>query len=226
MAYMAKIQTFDGKTIRICCSDPAQEPNAGIVIMHEAFGMNDHIRDICDRYARLGYLIVSPALYDRVEFGLEVPGYGELDLEKALELRKAANWDHSVNDMQVAIDLAREAGPVGVVGYCWGGSLAWLAGTRCNVDSVVSYYGGQITKFINEIPKCPVMAHFALNDVHVPKDSAEKVKEYHPGVKVYTYEANHGFNCDQRSDYDIFSAKLAYSRTVTFLAETLVDSND
>lgn len=221
MGQMTEAKMRDGVSIRVYRAEPQGTPRGGIVIMHEAFGMNSHIRDMCDRYAAEGYLTVSPALYDRVEHGIEVPGYGEADLEMALKLRKGADWDQTVDDMRVAIEIAREAGPVGVVGYCWGGSLAWLAATRCGVDAAVSYYGGQIIQFIDDQPGCPFMAHFAEHDVHVPPESASVVAKHHPTVPVYMYDANHGFNCDQRADYDAASAKLAQERTSAFFVENL-----
>jgi len=222
MGQMIEAQMADGVSIRVYRADPKAPPRAGIVIMHEAFGMNDHIRDMCDRYAAEGYLTVSPALYDRLEYGVEILGYSEADLELALKLRKGADWDQSVSDMRSAIKMVREAGSVGVVGYCWGGSLAWLAATRCGVNAAVSYYGGQIIQFIDETPGCPFLAHFAKHDVHVPPESASILKEHYPNVPNYLYNANHGFNCDQRSDYDAESAALAQERTLAFFAENLL----
>jgi carboxymethylenebutenolidase len=221
MGQMTEATMGDGTTIRVYRAEPAVAPRAAIVIMHEAFGMNDHIRSLCDRYAAEGYLALAPALYDRAEKGFEVPGYGDTDLEKGRALRQAVEWDDAIADMQVVVDLARAAGAVGVVGFCWGGSLAWLAATRCGADAAVSYYGGQIIQFIDEIPGCPVMAHFAEHDIHVPPESAATVREHHPNVPVHMYDANHGFNCDARADYDATSAALAQERTSAFFAQTL-----
>ena len=211
----------DGASIRVYRADPEGTPRAGFVIMHEAFGMNDHIRDMCERYAAEGYLALAPALYDRAEKGVEVSGYGAEDLARGRELRRKVEWDPAVADMKAVIGLAREAGAVGVVGYCWGGSLAWLAATRCGADAAVGYYGGQIVQFIDERPGCPFMAHFAERDVHVPPESAATVRRRHPGVPVHVYDANHGFNCDRRDDYDAGAAALAWDRTSEFLAANL-----
>lgn len=224
MGQMIEAKMADGVSIRVYRAAPKTPPRAGMVIMHEAFGMNAHIRDMCDRYAAEGYLTFSPALYDRVDYGVEISGYSEVELELALKLRKSADWEQSVSDMRSTIEIAREAGPVGVVGYCWGGSLAWLAATRCGVDVAVSYYGGQIIQFIDESPECPFLAHFAEHDVHVPPESASILKEHHPTVPNYLYDANHGFNCDQRSDYDAESAALAQRRTSEFFADNLFNS--
>ncbi len=221
MGQMMEARMHDGVFIRVYRAGSRGSPRAGIVIMHEAFGMNDHIRDMCEWYAAEGYLALAPALYDRVEKGVEVPGYSDEDLVRGRELRQGVEWEPSVADMRTVIGLARDAGAVGVVGYCWGGSLAWLAATRCGADAAVSYYGGQIIQFIDERPGCPFMAHFAEHDVHVPPESAAMVQRHHPGVPVYMYDANHGFNCDQRADYDAESAALAQERTSEFLAANL-----
>ncbi len=221
MTRMTEARMHDGVSIRVCRAEPRGTPRAGVVIMHEAFGMNDHIRDMCGRTAAEGYLALAPALYDRVEKGVEVPGYGDEDLARGRELRRGVEWEPAVADMKTVMGLAREAGAVGVVGYCWGGSLAWLAATRCGADAAVSYYGGQIVQFIDERPGCPFLAHFAEHDVHVPPESAATVRRRHPGVPVYTYDANHGFNCDRRDDYDAEAAALARTRTFEFLAANL-----
>ena len=211
----------DGASIRVYRADPEGTPRASLAIMHEAFGMNDHIRDMCERYAAEGYLALAPALYDRAEKGVEIPGYGAEDLARGRELRRKVEWDPAVADMKAVIGLAREAGAVGVVGYCWGGSLAWLAATRCGADAAVGYYGGQIVQFIDERPGCPFMAHFAERDVHVPPESAATLRRRHPGVPVHVYDADHGFNCDRRADYDAEAAALAWDRTSGFLAAHL-----
>ena len=224
MGKMTEVQMNDGVSIRVYRAASQGTPRGGIVIMHEAYGMNDHIRGMCERYAAEGYLALAPALYDRVEHGVEIPGYSDEDLEAALRMRKGADWDRSVEDMRTVVGLARDAGPVGVVGYCWGGSLAWLAATRCGVDAAVSYYGGQIIQFIDETPGCPFMAHFAEHDVHVPPESASVVEEHYPNVPVHMYDANHGFNCDQRVDYDADSAAVAQERTFDFFVAHLSET--
>ncbi len=221
MGQMTEAEMGDGVAIRVYPAEPQGTPRAGIVIMHEAFGMNDHIRSVSDRYAGEGYLALAPALYDRAEKGAEVPGYDDPDLERGRALRQAVEWDHAIADMGTVVGLAREAGPVGVVGFCWGGSLAWLAVTRCGADAAVSYYGGQIIQFVDERPGCPVMAHFAEHDIHVPPESAAKVAEHHPDIPVFMYDAKHGFNCDARADYDAASAAVAQARTLEFLATNL-----
>ena len=211
----------DGVSLRVYRAEPEGEERAGIVIMHEGTGLNDHIRDMCERYAAEEYLALAPALYDRVEKGVELKGYGPENQPTIRSLRQRVDWDRAVQDMCAVADLAREAGKVGVVGYCWGGSFAWLASTRCDIDAAVIYYGGDIMQFIDEKPKCPIMGHFGDHDEHVAPETAERVKQRCLGASVYMYDAGHGFNCDRRSDYDAESANLAQERTSEFFAANL-----
>jgi carboxymethylenebutenolidase len=222
MGNMVDLVADDGCVLRAYRAAPPGAAKAGVVVMHEAFGMNDHIRDMCERFATDGYLAIAPALYDRVEPGIAIPGYGEADLARALVLRRGMDWDRSVGDMRAAIAMAREAGPVGVVGYCWGGSLAWLAATRCGVDAAVGYYGGQIVQFVDEEPGCPVLLHFAEHDIHVPPESASVVGARHPGIPIHLYDASHGFNCDARDDHHPDAARVAARRTADFLRDSLL----
>lgn len=215
------LTTDDGFKLGAYRAEPAGKARGGVVIMHEAFGMNAHIRDMCERYAAFGYLAVAPALYDRVQKGVEVPGYSPDDLEGALVLRKGRDWNQSVGDMKAAVAAARAAGNVGVVGYCWGGSLAWLAATRLGVQAAIAYYAGQIIQFVDERPTCPVMMHFAERDIYVPVKDIPVIQAKHPEATVYRYDANHGFNCDHRVDYSPADAKLAQERTRELLARAV-----
>ena len=165
---MTEAPMDDGVFLRVYRAEPEGRPRAGVVIMHEGFGMNDHIRDMCERYAGEGYLALAPALYDRIEKGVEITGYTPEGQAKVRSLRPQVEWDRAVKDMCAVADLTREAGRVGVIGYCWGGSFAWLAATRCSIDAAVTYYGGDIMQFIDEWPKCPIMGHFGERDEHAP----------------------------------------------------------
>jgi carboxymethylenebutenolidase len=124
-------------------------------------------------------------------------------------------------DIRAAVDAVKGAGKVGVIGYCWGGSLAWLCATRLGVDAAVCYYGGQIADFVDESPRCPVMLHFGEKDAFIPNENVELVREKHRGLSLFTYPAGHGFNCESRADYDPQSAKLARSRSLEFLSQHL-----
>jgi carboxymethylenebutenolidase len=211
----------DGATIGAYRSAPEDEPKGGIVVLQEIFGVNHHIRAVADRYAAAGYLAIAPALFDRVEPGVEL-GYAEAERPRAMEIRGKTKLDETLADIEAAVALAAAGGSVGVVGYCWGGTLAWAAATRLSdISAAVGYYGGGIAGMLNEQPRVPVMLHFGERDKHIPISDVEKIKAAHPEIPVFVYPADHGFNCDERESYDARSAKEAQSRTFAFLAENL-----
>ncbi|MEA2833047.1 MAG: carboxymethylenebutenolidase [Methylobacteriaceae bacterium] len=211
----------DGATIGAYRSAPADEPKGGMVVLQEIFGVNHHIRAVADRYAAAGYLAIAPALFDRVEPGVEL-GYGEADRPRAMDIRGKTKLEETLADIEAAVALAAAGGSVGVVGYCWGGTLAWAAATRLSgISAAVGYYGGGIAGMLNEQPRAPVMLHFGERDKHIPLSDVEKIRAAHPEIPVFVYPADHGFNCDERESYDAASAKEAQARTFAFFAENL-----
>jgi len=214
----------DGHQLSAYRADPPTGPHGGtvrgaIVVIQEIFGVNSHMRRTTDGFAKDGYLAICPALFDRVRPGIEL-GYGPDDVAQGRELRGKISWEAVLADMKAAIDAARVAvgpnGKVGVVGYCWGGSVAWRAATQLAVDAAVGYYGGQVAEFAAEKPKCPVMLHFGEKDAGIPLTQVETVRKSHPGLPIHVYAADHGFNCDDRRQYDEAAAKLARQRTLEF----------
>jgi carboxymethylenebutenolidase len=211
----------DGATIGAYRSAPADEPKGGMVVLQEIFGVNHHIRAVADRYAAAGYLAIAPALFDRVEPGVEL-GYGQADRPRAMEIRGKTKLEETLADIEAAIALAGAGGRVGVVGYCWGGTLAWAAATRLSgISAAVGYYGGGIAGMLDEQPRAPVMLHFGERDKHIPLSDVEKIRAAHPEIPVFVYPADHGFNCDERESYDAASAKEAQARTFAFFVENL-----
>jgi carboxymethylenebutenolidase len=211
----------DGATIGAYRSAPADEPKGGMVVLQEIFGVNHHIRAVADRYAAAGYLAIAPALFDRVEPGVEL-GYGEADRPRAMDIRGKTKLEETLADIEAAVALAAAGGSVGVVGYCWGGTLAWAAATRLSgISAAVGYYGGGIAGMLNEQPRAPVMLHFGERDKHISLSDVEKIRAAHPEIPVFVYPADHGFNCDERESYDAASAREAQARTFAFFAENL-----
>ncbi|GAC1334397.1 MAG: dienelactone hydrolase family protein [Beijerinckiaceae bacterium] len=211
----------DGATIGAYRSAPRDEPKGGIVVLQEIFGVNHHIRTVADRFAAEGYLVIAPALFDRVEPGVEL-GYGQDDRPRAMDIRGRTKIDDTLADIEAAVSLALAGGNVGIVGYCWGGTLAWAAATRLpDIAAAVGYYGGGIAAMAEETPHVPVMLHFGERDKHIPLTDVDKIKAAHPEIPVFVYAADHGFNCDERDSYDAMSAKEAQSRTLAFFAEHL-----
>jgi carboxymethylenebutenolidase len=182
--------------------------------------VNSHIRRVADEYAAAGYLAIAPALFDRAEPGVEL-GYSQADIARGREIRGRIGWDDALKDVRAAMKAAEHAGKPGVIGYCWGGSLAWLAAIRLNPGCAVCYYGGAIADFKEERPTCPVMMHFGERDHSIPIGAVGDIREAQPEALVFVYTAGHGFNCEQRKDYDPQSAAVAKSRTLSFLDENL-----
>jgi len=222
MSERVTLKASDGFEPGAYVARPAGEPIAGLVVVQEIFGVNAHIRSVADGYARDGFLAVAPALFDRIERDVEL-GYEGADAEKARSFIPKLNLEAAIKDVAAAMEYAgRQTGKkVGVIGYCWGGTLAWLAATRLHAAVAVGYYGGQIAKFASETPAAPVMLHFGKQDAHIPPQDVEKVHSAHPEVEIDWYDAGHGFNCDARASYSPESAKLARERSLAFLKRQL-----
>ncbi|MFQ5954103.1 MAG: dienelactone hydrolase family protein [Kiloniellales bacterium] len=209
----------DGHQCGAYRADPAGRPRGGIVVIQEIFGVNRHIRAVCDGFAADGYAALAPALYDRQTPGVELD-YSPEGINRGREIRAEVGWDGPVRDIAAAVAALAPVGRVGTVGYCWGGSLSWLAATRLDVACAVCYYGGQIVSFKDERPGCPVLMHFGEIDQSIPMDDVTAIQAALPEVPVHVYPgAGHGFNCDMRADFHQASADLARERTFAFFAE-------
>ena len=158
---------------------------------------------------------MAPALFDRAERGVEL-GYGDTDLAMGRELRTTIGWNGPVWDVAAAMEAVRPHGRVAVLGYCWGGSVAWLAATRLQPACAVCYYGGQIIDFKDESPHCPVLMHFGEQDHIITPDAVAAIRAAQPSVESHVYPAGHGFNCTERADFSPASAQLALERTLAF----------
>ncbi len=218
MSETVNLRAADGNQLGAYVARPASEPIGGLVVVQEVFGVNAHIRRVADSYAKDGFLAVAPALFDRIEPGIEL-GYDGADMEKAMSFFPKLDMDKAVADVAAAVEYAEKATQknVGVIGYCFGGSVAWLAATRLHPAVAVGYYGGRIGDYAGENPHCPVMLHFGRQDAHIPAEEVEKVHAAHPEVKIYWYDGGHGFNCDARASYNAQAATEARGRSLEFL---------
>jgi carboxymethylenebutenolidase len=219
---MITLTAEDGHTLAAYRVAPAGAPRAGLVVVQEIFGVNGHIRRVSDGFAADGYLVLAPALFDRVERDVSM-GYKPEDIERGRAIRMKLGFDEMVKDVRGAVRALGAGGArVGVVGYCMGGTLAWLAATRIEgVHCAVGYYGGGIADAAGEQPRCPVLLHFGETDQSIPPEHWAKVRAAHPGVPLHLYPAGHGFNCDERASYHAESAALARQRTLDFLSRHL-----
>jgi carboxymethylenebutenolidase len=207
-------------------AEPLGKPKGAVVVLQEIFGVNSHIRDVTDGYARDGYLAVAPSTFHRVKPGVDL-GYGDADMQAGFALKQAVEAlpaPGAMQDIQAAIDYAAKTsgGKVGIVGYCWGGLLTWrAASTLKGLAAAAPYYGGGMTtpEELARQPQVPVQAHFGDQDGWIPLDTVQAFEKAQPGVQVKVYAANHGFNCDHRASYNAEAAKLALERTLAFFAQ-------
>ncbi|MGO9127179.1 MAG: dienelactone hydrolase family protein [Terriglobales bacterium] len=222
MGERVRLKASDGHELDAYVSRPSQTPVAGLVVIQEAFGVNHHIRAVADGYARDGFLTVAPALFDRIQRDVEL-GYEAADRQEGIALARQSSPTVAATDVAAALEYLRKhtAKKCGVIGYCFGGTVAWLAATRLDPGAAVGYYGGNIAHFGQENPRCPVMLHFGTLDKHISKEDIDRVQSAHPEVEVFWYEADHGFNCDARASYNAESAKLARERSLEFLKKHL-----
>lgn len=216
------LTTSDGIKIGAYRARPAGPPRGSMVVVQEIFGVNQHIRAVADRFAAAGYLAIAPALFDRVEPNTEL-GYQPPDLQRGLAIRGKTELATCLLDVEAAIAAAREGGKVGIVGYCWGGMVAFAAACRLSgLAAAVGYYGGGLAAIANEKPKVPMILHFGDKDQSIPLADIEKIKAARPEVPVYVYPgAGHGFNCDQRGSFNPAAAELAGKRTMDFFRQHL-----
>ena len=211
-----ELQAGDGHRLSGFLARPVGEPRGSVVLVQEIFGVNRHIRSVCEGYAAAGFTALAPALFDRVERGVELP-YDEAGIERGRGLMGRVSLDLALADMAAALNRLGGARSAAVVGYCWGGTLAWLAAARLPVRAAVGYYGGRIGEHAALVPQVPTLLHFGEKDHAIPLSVAEEVRRRHAQVVVHTYPAGHGFNCDERPSFDPESSRLARRRSLGFL---------
>jgi carboxymethylenebutenolidase len=219
MGKIIDLTASDGHKLSAYRAEPAGKPKGALIVAMEIFGVNSHIRSIADGYAAAGYLAIAPALFDRVQPGYEA-GYSQEEIQTGVGFIQKINLDDTMKDVSAALGNVSPAGKVGIVGYCWGGTVAWKA--ACTLDGLacaIPYYGGGITGLTALKAKCPVLFHWGETDHSIPLDKAKAFAEAHADQTHYFYPAGHGFNCDQRGSYDKPSAELARRRTLEFLAK-------
>jgi carboxymethylenebutenolidase len=224
MSDWIKLKAQDGHELGAYVARPQGEAIGALVLVQEIYGVNAHIRGVADGYAKDGFLVVTPAIFDRFERGLELKYSGE-DQKRAMELYPKLKPEETLLDVAAAYGAAKEAGKgIGVIGYCYGGLVTWLSATRgenlkMQPSCCVGYYPGGIGSYAKEEPSCPVMLHFGANDDHIGKDQIEAVRAAHPEVEIFIYEGvGHAFNRDaDPTKYNAAAAKLARERSLAFL---------
>jgi carboxymethylenebutenolidase len=219
MGQALTLTASDGRSIGAWRADPSGPSRGGLIICQEIFGVNSHIKSVCEDFASAGYTAIAPAFFDRTEAGVEL-GYTADDVARGRALMGKVSIDEALLDVRAALALLKNNGKVGIVGYCWGGTVAWAAATQIDgLACSAPYYGGGIAARAAERARCPVEMHFGETDHAIPMSDVEKVRQAQPGMTIHVYPAGHGFNCNQRGSYHEPSARLARDRTLALLAK-------
>ena len=218
MGKSLNLTASDGHRLGAYRADPSGAPVGGIVVIQEIFGVNHHIRNVCDRFAAEGYAAVAPALFDRQVRDFQ-SGYSPEEIEKARKFVANPDWDAMLRDTAAAIAELKSAGPVSIIGFCMGGTVAFLAAARLDgLTAAVGYYGGRIVAFADEKPRCPTQLHFGDKDQSIPLTDVETIKQKRPDCDIHVYkDAGHGFHCDERGSYHEPSSRVAWERTLAWL---------
>jgi carboxymethylenebutenolidase len=203
-------------------ADPAFAPKAALVVIQEIFGVNHHIRAVCDRLANEGYVAIAPSIFDRIEPNF-TSGYSPDEIAVARKFVANPDWAAMLRDTQAAIDAVRDVGPVGIIGFCLGGSVAYAAATKlAGLSAAVGYYGGAIARFADDKPQVPTQLHFGEKDASIPLSDVDMIRAKRPELEIHVYPgAQHGFHCDERASYDKKSAEIAWPRSLAFFAKHL-----
>ena len=218
MSEWTSLETTTGR-IRAWRADPHTPPRGALVVVQEIFGVNAHIRDVCKTFADHGYVTMAPAFFDHFEHDVQLR-YDPEGVDHGRELVERLGFDRAVEDVHATAAQLGEYGKAGVVGYCWGGTVAFLANTRLSMPAV-SYYGARTVPFLAEQAKAPMLFHFGEHDASISAKDIEAHREHQEHAEIHVYPAGHGFNCDQRCDFERHSATLALERTLAFLRRAL-----
>jgi carboxymethylenebutenolidase len=207
----------DGHTFMAWLAAPPGKPRGAVVVLQEIFGVNEHIRGVADQYAAAGFVAIAPSLYDRIGSRIST-GYSAAEVTEARGYMLQVKREDALRDISAAVNVVRHAGRVALVGYCWGGTLAWVGARTLPVSAAVGYYVSRIGENLDAVPKCPMILHFGERDAHIPLSDVEKARALFPAGEFHLYPAEHGFNCEARANFDAASATLAWQRTQDFLA--------
>ena len=211
----------DGHSLGAYRADPSGTAKGGVGVIQEIFGVKSHVQRQGDMFAGHGYAAIAPALFDRKEAGVEL-GYDEVSFGRGRELRGALNDDMILADVDAAAAAVADAGKVSLIGYCFGGYVAWIS--ACGLDSLacsISCYGGGVAaRAANDTPKCPVQFHFGDKDHAIPMGDVQKIRDAHPDIPSFIYDDSaHGFCCDDRDVYNEGACQRAHERALAMFAE-------
>jgi carboxymethylenebutenolidase len=221
MSEFITLMARDGHEFSAWLAAPAGKPRGAVVVIQEIFGVNAHIRAVTDSYAAEGYVAIAPAVFDRIRKGIEL-GYNPDTMKEGFGYVQQLQPEKTLLDIGASIAVVKHGGRVGVVGFCWGGKMAYVSACELPIACAVAYYGGRIVQELGKTPKCPVLYHFGGKDTHIPPSDIDQIRAVDQRGTFYIYpDADHGFNCDQRASFNADAAQLARQRTLAFLAQHL-----
>ena len=217
---MIELTAGDGRKFSAYRADPDGTPKGAVVVVQDFFGINPQIRKIADQFAAKGYIAIAPSLFDSVKTDVAL-GYDEGDLAEGVELTQQVGTERAIGDIQQAVDAVKSAGKITIVGYGWGGYLAYLSANRVTgVACAVGYYGDGIVDDYREKRKVPTLLHFGENDPHIPFEEVGQFRAHRPDVSAFSYPgAAHAFNCDDRDSYNDEAANAALERTLVWISQ-------
>ena len=217
MGEMIELTASDGHKLAAYKATPAGPVKGGFVIIQEVFGLNDNLNRVAERYAGHGYVSIVPAMFDRIEPGIQIP-YSEIP--RAIETMGKLDNEQVLFDVEAARQEVSDAGKTVIVGYCWGGTVSFKASCKLNFNMALSYYGAGINDLVASMtPKIPIMYHYGEKDTFIPMSTVDEVKKGHPDGIYHIYNAGHGFACDSRDSYDAEATKVSEERNLEFLAQ-------
>jgi carboxymethylenebutenolidase len=221
MSEFTTLMARDGHEFNAWLAAPAGKPRGAVVVIQEIFGVNAHIRAVTDSYAAEGYVAIAPALFDRVRKGIELD-YTPESMKEGFGYVQQLQQEKTLLDLGASLAVVKHAGRVGVVGFCWGGKMAYVSACELPIACGVAYYGGGIVRDLSKKPRCPMLYHFGGKDTHIPASDVELIRAADSRGTFYIYpDADHGFNCDMRPSFNAEAAALARQRTLAFLAQHL-----
>jgi carboxymethylenebutenolidase len=220
LAEFITIMARDGHEFQAWLAAPPGRARGALVVIQEIFGVNAHIRGVTAGFAEAGYTAIAPSLFDRVRRGIEL-GYSSAEMQEGAGYRKQITAETALRDIAAAAAVVKNSGRTGTVGYCWGGTLSYLAACELPLACAVVYYG-RVGDYLERKPRCPLMYHYGSADRSIPLEEVERARAVQPGAVFHLYPgAGHGFNCEQRDAYDAQAAALARRRTLEFFAHCL-----
>jgi carboxymethylenebutenolidase len=221
MAGTIKLKSkIDGFELSALHAEAQGARKGGVIVVQEIFGLDQNVRQDVARWAAKGYEVVAPSMFDRQRPGF-VAGHDAEGMQEGIKYATANGADNPVSDVQACVDYLKDRGPVFIVGYCYGGSIAWRAAAQVSGLAAAScYYGGRIKDMVDLKLNCPTICHFGRKDDHIAADAIKAaIENAHPEVPVYIYEnSGHAFNNADRADADPADAELARKRTIELFA--------